>query len=64
MKSNYSRHFFIACICATAALGSKTAAAECAPTPCSLVTPAQVTAVVGVSVGSAQTLAGNVLSGG
>jgi hypothetical protein len=55
MKSNYSRHFFIACICATAALGSKTAAAQSAP--CSLLTSAQVTAAVGSSVGAAQPIA-------
>jgi hypothetical protein len=57
MKSNYSRHFITACICATAALGSKTAAAQSAPTPCSLLTSAQVTATVGVSVGAAQPIA-------
>jgi len=52
MKPNYSRYFIIACICASAALGSKTAAAQ--PAPCSLLTSAQVTAAVGVSVGAAQ----------
>jgi hypothetical protein len=57
MKSNYSRHFITACICATTALGSKTAAAQSAPTPCSLLTSAQVTAAVGVSVGAAQPIA-------
>jgi hypothetical protein len=57
MKSNYSRHFIVACICATAVLGSKTAAAQSAPTPCSLLTSAQVTAAVGVSVGAAQPIA-------
>ena len=56
MKSNYSRYFIIACICASAALGSKTAAAQ-AVAPCSLLTSAQVTAVVGVSVGAAQPIA-------
>ena len=57
MNSNYSRHFIIACICASAALGSKTAAAQSATAPCSLLTSAQVTAAVGVSVGAAQPIA-------
>ena len=57
MKSNYSRHFITACICASAVLGSKTAAAQSGPSPCSLLTSAQVTAVVGVSVGAAQPIA-------
>jgi hypothetical protein len=57
MKSSYSRHFIIACICATAALGSKTAAAQSGPAPCNLLTSAQVTAAVGVSVGAAQPIA-------
>jgi hypothetical protein len=57
MKSNYSRHFITACICASAVLGSKTAAAQSGPTPCSLLTSAQVTGVVGVSVGAAQPIA-------
>jgi hypothetical protein len=56
MKSNYSRYCIIACICASAALGSKTAAAQSAA-PCSLLTSAQVTAVVGVSFGAAQPIA-------
>jgi hypothetical protein len=56
MKSNYSRHFIIACICVSAALGSKTAAAQSAA-PCSLLTSAQVTAAVGVNVGAAQPIA-------
>jgi len=57
MKSNYSRHFIIACICLSAALGSRTAAAQSAAAPCSLLTSAQVTAAVGVSVGAAQPIA-------
>lgn len=52
MKSNYSRYFIIACICASAGLGSRTAAAQAAP--CSLLTSAQVSAAVGVTVGAAQ----------
>lgn len=56
MKSNYSRYFIIACICVSASLGSKTAAAQAAA-PCSLLTSAQVTAAVGVSVGAAQPIA-------
>ncbi len=55
MKSNFSRHFLIACICISAILGSRTAAAQAAP--CSLLTSAQVTAAVGVSVGEAQPIA-------
>lgn len=55
MKSNLSRYFLIACICVSATLGSRTAAAQ-AP-PCSLLTSAQVTAAVGVTVGEAQPIA-------
>ena len=57
MKSNYSRHFILGCICASAVLGSKTAAAQSAGAPCSLLTSAQVTAAVRVSVGAAQPIA-------
>ena len=57
MKSSYSRHFITACICATAALGSKTAAAQSGPAPCSLLTSPQISAAVGVSVGAAQPIA-------
>lgn len=57
MKSNSSRNFIIACICASAVLGSKTAAAQAAPAPCSLLTSAQITAAVGVNVGAAQPIA-------
>jgi hypothetical protein len=57
MKSNYPRYFIITCICISATLGSRTAAAQSAPTPCSLLTSAQVTAAVGVSVGAAQPIA-------
>jgi hypothetical protein len=42
MKSNYLRHFVTACICLSAALASRTAAAQSAA-PCSLLTSAQVT---------------------
>lgn len=56
MTSNRARHFIIACICASAVLGSRTAAAQSAG-PCSLLTAAQVTAAVGVSVGAAQPIA-------
>jgi hypothetical protein len=55
MKSNFSRHFITACICVSAVLGSRTAAAQ--SPPCSLLTSAQVTAAVGVSVGAAQPIA-------
>jgi len=55
MKSNFSRYFIITCICVSAILGSRTAAAQAAP--CSLLTSAQVTAAVGVSVGAAQPIA-------
>jgi hypothetical protein len=57
MKSNSSRNFIIACICASAVLGSKTAAAQAAPAPCSLLTSAQITAAVGVNIGAAQPIA-------
>ncbi len=56
MKSNYVRHFAIVCICISAALGTKTAAAQ-SVAPCSLLTSAQVSAAVGVSVGAAQPIA-------
>lgn len=55
MKSNFSRYFINTCICVSAILGSRTAAAQAAP--CSLLTSAQVTAAVGVSVGAAQPIA-------
>jgi hypothetical protein len=55
MHSNGSRHFIIACICATAALGSKTAAAQSAPIAGSLLTPAQVSATVGVTAAQPNT---------
>jgi hypothetical protein len=57
MKSNYLRHVVTACICLSAALGSRTAAAQSAAAPCSLMTSAQVTAALGVSVGAAQPIA-------
>ena len=57
MKSNYLRHFVTACICLSAVLGSRTAAAQSGVAPCSLLTSAQVTAAVGVSVGAAQPIA-------
>jgi hypothetical protein len=57
MKSNYLRHFVTTCICLSAVLGSRTAAAQSASVPCSLLTSAQVTAAVGVSVGAAQPIA-------
>ena len=57
MKSNYLRHFATACICLSAVLGSRTAAAQSGVAPCSLLTSAQVTAAVGVSVGAAQPIA-------
>ena len=56
MKCTYSRYFVIACICVSATLGLKTSAAQPA-SPCSLLTSAQVTAAVGVSVGAAQPIA-------
>jgi hypothetical protein len=56
MKSNFSQHFITVCICLSAALGSKTAAAQ-SGAPCSLLTSAQVTAAVGVNVGAAQPIA-------
>ena len=56
MKSNYSRYLTIACICISATFGSRTAAAQPAA-PCSLLTSAQITAAVGVSVGAAQPIA-------
>jgi hypothetical protein len=56
MKSNCSWYFIIACICLSSTLGSKSAGAQ-SGTPCSLLTSAQVTAAVGVSVGAAQPIA-------
>ena len=57
MKSHYLRHFVTACICLSAVLGSRTADAQSGVAPCSLLTSAQVTAAVGVSVGAAQPIA-------
>ncbi len=56
MKSTYSRYFVIACIFAAATFGSRTAAAQAA-SPCSLLSSAQVTAAVGVTVGAPQPIA-------
>lgn len=55
MKSHFSRYFILTFICVAATLGTRTAAAQAAP--CSLLTSAQVTAAVGVSVGAAQPIA-------
>jgi hypothetical protein len=55
VKSNFSRYCIIAHICLAAILGARSAAAQ--TPPCSLLTSAQVTAAVGVSVGAAQPIA-------
>jgi hypothetical protein len=57
MKSNGSWHFSVACGVAAAALGLSAADAQAGPAPCSLLTSAQVTAAVGVSVSAAQPIA-------
>ena len=55
MKSDRSRYFVAFLVCALAGLRSEVAAAQASP--CSLLTSAQVSAVVGVSVGAAQPIA-------
>jgi len=57
MKSNGSRHFIFAGICTLTALGLWTAEAQAGPAPCSLLTSAEVSAVVGANVGAAQPIA-------
>jgi len=57
MKSNGSRHFIFACICSLTSLGLAAADAQAGPAPCSLLTSAEVSAVVGVNVGAAQPIA-------
>ena len=55
MKPDFSRLFTLVCVCTSALLGASTAGAQASP--CSLITSAQVTAAVGVTVGAAQPIA-------
>jgi hypothetical protein len=61
MKSNRVRYSIVACGGALAALGLSVAQAQKAPpggpAPCSLLTSAQISAAVGVTVGAAQPIA-------
>jgi hypothetical protein len=57
MKSKGSRHFIVACGIALTVLGLSAADAQAGPAPCSLLTSAQVSAAVGVSVSAAQPIA-------
>jgi hypothetical protein len=54
MKSNCSRHFIFAAVGALAALGLGMADAQAGPAPCSLLSSAEISAAVGVTVGAAQ----------
>jgi hypothetical protein len=69
MKTNHWERFIIGIVCAIAVLSPRAAAAQSNPAPCSLLTQAQVSKAVGVSMGAGQplattgcTLAGNVLA--
>lgn len=55
MNSKFLPHFIAGLFCVLAGLGARTAAAQAAP--CSLLSSAQVSAAVGVSVGAAQPIA-------
>jgi hypothetical protein len=57
MKSNCSRHFIFAVSGALAALGLGMADAQAGPAPCSLLSSAEISAAVGVTVGAAQPIA-------
>jgi hypothetical protein len=57
MKPNYLRHSMVAFIGALVGLSPRTAAAQATPAPCSLLTTAQVSAVVGVSVSDGKPIA-------
>lgn len=57
MKANRSLRFLARGIGVFACLGSQIIAAQSTPAPCSLLTTAQVSAAVGVTVGAAQPIA-------
>jgi len=57
MNANHSRHFVIGLICIFAGLGTKTAAAQAAVAPCSLLNSGQVTAAIGATVGEGKPIA-------
>jgi hypothetical protein len=61
MQANYWERFIVGIVCIVAVLSPRAAAAQSNPAPCSLLTQAQVSAALGVSMG-AETLAGNVLA--
>jgi hypothetical protein len=54
MDSKHRMGFVVGIVCALAACSSRTAYAEAPTDPCALLTPAQVSAVVGVTVGAGQ----------
>jgi hypothetical protein len=56
MKSKLSRDIIIALICALAGLGPAVAPGQ-SPAPCSLLTPAEISAVVGATAGAGQPIA-------
>ena len=57
MKLKRSRFFMMTAAAVLTGLGSKTAAAQPAPMPCSLLTPGQVTAAVGATVSEGKPIA-------
>jgi hypothetical protein len=57
MKANYGERFIIGIVCAIAALSPRAAAAQSNPVPCSLLTQAQVSTAVGLSMGAGQPIA-------
>lgn len=56
MKSNGVRNFSIAVVCIAAGLSSRSAAAQGVRAPCSLLTQAQIGAVIGASVSAPQAI--------
>jgi hypothetical protein len=56
MKAN-SWRFMVGMVCALGMLGPRSAAAQSTPAPCGLLTPAQVSAAIGSSVGAGEPIA-------
>lgn len=54
MDLQHRMGFVVGAVCALAACSSRAAYAEAPPDPCALLTPAQVSAIVGVTVGAGQ----------
>jgi phosphate/sulfate permease len=52
MLANYWERFIVGIVCTVAVLSPRAAAAQSNPAPCSLLTQAQVSAALGVSMGA------------